>query len=223
MIRSAVIILLALVSAVMPSVLHADIAGRASVIDGDTIEVHGQRIRLHGIDAPEGAQLCQVKDKSWLCGQQASLALNAKIAGRTVSCKQKDVDRYRRIVAVCFAGGDDLNAWMVAEGWALAYRRYSTEYVRQESNASAANLGIWRGDFVAPWDWRRGKRLAVAMTQHSDSCLIKGNISISSGERIYHVPGGYYYDQTQIDATKGERWFCSEADAQAAGWRRSKR
>lgn len=222
MIRTAVIILLALVTAIMPSVLHADVAGGASVIDGDTIEIHGQRIRLHGIDVPEGAQTCQVEGKSWRCGQQASLALDGKIAGRPVSCKQKDVDRYRRIVAVCFAGNEDLNAWMVAEGWALAYRQYSTDYVGQERAASAAHKGIWRGSFVPPWDWRSGKRLAAANDTKSGECRIKGNIS-ATGERIYHVPGGEYYDRTQINTSKGERWFCTEGEARAAGWRRSLR
>lgn len=222
MIRSAVIILLALVVAIMPSVLHADVAGSASVIDGDTIEIHGQRIRLHGIDAPEGDQLCQVEAKSWRCGQQASLALDAKIAQRPVSCKQKDLDRYHRIVAVCFAGSEDLNAWMVAEGWALAYRQYSTDYVGQERAASAAHKGIWRGSFVPPWEWRTGKRLEVVNDTKSGQCKIKGNIS-STGERIYHVPGGQFYDRTQIDSVNGERWFCTEGEARAAGWRRSQR
>jgi endonuclease YncB( thermonuclease family) len=222
MIRSAVMILLASVAATMPSALHADVAGSVSVIDGDTIEIHGRRIRLHGIDAPEAAQLCQVEGKSWRCGQQASLALDGKIAGRPVSCRQKDIDRYRRIVAVCFAGSENLNAWVVAEGWALAYRQYSTDYVGQERAASAARKGIWRGSFVPPWVWRTAERREAADDTRSGPCRIKGNIG-SAGERIYHVPGGRFYDQTQINTVKGERWFCTEAEAMAAGWRRSLR
>ena len=133
----------------------------------------------------------------------------------------KDIDRYKRIVAVCRAGGENLNAWMVSEGWAMAYRRYSPDYIRQEDSASRSKVGIWQGEFTAPWDWRRGKRLEATQTQQPGACLIKGNISRSG--RIYHVPGGQYYDRTRIDVGKGERWFCSEAEAQAAGWRRSKR
>ena len=91
--------------------------------------------------------------------QQAALALSDKIGNRTVACEPRDKDQYGRIVAVCRAGGEDLNKWMVAQGWALAYRKYSTAYVEQESNASAAKLGIWQGEFVDPWEWRRGKRL----------------------------------------------------------------
>jgi endonuclease YncB( thermonuclease family) len=222
MVRLAVVVLLASVAAIMPSVLHADIAGSASVIDGDTIEVHGQRIRLYGVDAPESAQLCQAEGKSWRCGQQASLALFGKIGGRSVSCRRKDVDRYRRVVAVCFAGSEDLNAWTVAEGWALAYRRYSTDYVGQEQAASAARKGIWRGSFVPPWVWRTADRRPAPNDASSGQCRIKGNIS-SRGERIYHVPGGEFYDRTRIDTAKGERWFCTEAGARAAGWRRSLR
>ena len=112
---------------------------------------------------------------------------------------------------------------MVSQGFALAYRKYSTAYVGQERAAKAARRGLWRGEFVAPWDWRRGKRLAAAApVARTGECRIKGNIS-RSGKRIYHVPGARYYDRTRIDTSKGERWFCSEAEARVAGWRRAKR
>ena len=139
--------------------VHADVSGRASVIDGDTIEVGGHRIRLHGIDAPESAQTCLAGGKRWRCGRHATRALAGRIAGRPVACEEKDRDRYGRIVAVCRLGGSDVNAWLVAEGWALAYRRYSRAYVNAEASAKAARRGLWRGDFVAPWNWRVGVRL----------------------------------------------------------------
>ena len=110
----------------------ADITGPAKVIDGDTIKVGGAKIRLHGIDAPESAQVCQANDQTYRCGAQATHALTKRIGGRSVSCEERDRDRYGRIVAVCKAGGEDLNAWLVSEGLALAYRRYSTDYVAQE-------------------------------------------------------------------------------------------
>jgi endonuclease YncB( thermonuclease family) len=131
------------------------LSGQASVIDGDTIEIHDQRIRFFGIDAPESHQTCEAAGQTYRCGQQAALALADRIGQQTVSCEKHDVDRYGRIVAVCRAGGEDLNAWMVSQGWALAYRHYSTAYVGQEEAAHAAKLGIWRGPFTAPWDWRR--------------------------------------------------------------------
>ncbi len=134
-------------------------AGVASVIDGDTIEVHGQRIRLHGIDAPESRQLCLLDGKPWQCGKDAANALADKIARRSVTCEDLGRDRYKRIIAKCTVAGEDLEKWMVANGWALAYRRYSLDYVDEEADAQAAQRGIWAGEFVKPWEWRRGKRL----------------------------------------------------------------
>ena len=140
----------------------ATLSGPARVVDGDTLEIRGTRIRLHGIDAPESAQRCRAAGHVWPCGREATHALSGRIAGRTVVCEERDRDRYGRVVAVCRAGGEDLNAWMAAAGWALAYRQYSRRYVAEERAAKAAHRGIWRGEVVAPWEWRRGKRLAGA-------------------------------------------------------------
>ena len=210
---------------VPPGSVYPDVSGLASVIDGDTIEVGGERIRLHGIDAPESKQLCRAGGTNWPCGRQASRALADRIDGRPVVCEERDRDRYGRIVALCRADGHDLGAWLVFRGWALAYRRYSTDYVADEKAAKAAHRGLWRGEFDPPWDWRSRVRLTPL---HRDgnrddaNCRIKGNIS-RAGERIYHLPAGQYYDRTRIDPARGERWFCTEAEAGAAGWRRSRR
>ena len=212
---------------------RADLSGRARVIDGDTIEIGTVRIRLFGVDAPESTQRCLAGGRRWPCGREASRALAGRIGSSLVACEERETDRYGRVVAVCRVGGEDLNAWMAAEGWAFAYRRFSMRYVAEESAAKAANRGIWRGDAVAPWDWRRGERLTGAATapqsgasrpaaqQRSGRCNIKGNIG-KGGARIYHVPGGRFYDRTRIDTSKGERWFCIESKARAAGWRRSR-
>ena len=96
-------------------------------------------------------------------------------------------------------GGGDLNAWMVTEGWAFAYRRYSLDYVDEESRARAAKRGVWRGEVVAPWEWRKGVRLGGSRSttrQESERCNIKGNIG-KNGARIYHVPGGRGGPRTQ--------------------------
>jgi endonuclease YncB( thermonuclease family) len=203
----------------------AEITGKPRVIDGDTIEIAGQRIRLHGIDAPERGQLCKADGKPWRCGQEATFAL-ADIIGRTwVDCVKRGTDRYGRVIAMCRVGGSkgkDLGAKMVSEGWALAYRKYSMDYVAAEDTARAAGRGLWRGKFIAPWEWRRGKRLASDSPKVDRPCRIKGNIG-KRGVRIYHVPGGAYYNKTRINEEKRERWFCTEAEARAAGWRRSKR
>ncbi len=205
------------------SVLAGRLVGTANVIDGDTIEIHGKRIRLHGIDAPESNQTCEADGKPYRCGQQAALALADKIGRKTVTCEPRGKDRYGRVVAVCSLNGRDLQAWLVAEGWALAYRRYSMDYVDEEEAAKEAKRGIWRGRFVKPWEWRQGKRMdEAAEATPSRGCTVKGNIS-SNGERIYHVRGGRDYERTKISTEKGERWFCSEREAVAAGWRAVRR
>ena len=157
--RALVFALLLVFSAIGPASTQQDIAGVASVIDGDTIEIHGQRIRLFGIDAPEGSQLCvRPNGERWRCGQQSSFALADRIGRATVRCEPRDIDRYRRIVAVCFKGTEDLDRWMVANGWAVAYRRYSVDYVADEDAARRNRINIWSGDFDMPWDWRAQRR-----------------------------------------------------------------
>jgi endonuclease YncB( thermonuclease family) len=198
-----------------------EITGIATVIDGDTIDINGHRIRLHGIDAPESRQLCQSNDgTNWKCGQMSTSMLREKVEGKPVSCRARDIDRYGRTVAQCVQGKEDINAWMVASGWAVAYRRYSMDYVALEEAAKINTVGIWASRFVMPWDWRRGKRMASTKIEALGVCAIKGNIS-RAGKRIFHVPGGRWYERTTIDEDKGERWFCSEEEAETAGWRKS--
>jgi endonuclease YncB( thermonuclease family) len=192
--------------------------GPARVIDGDTLDIAGERIRLHGIDAPEKDQTCSIDGQKWACGVAAWGYLVQLLAGQPVRCEARDVDQYGRTVAVCFADDQDINAAMVGEGWALAYQEYSLDYVGQERAAEAAGHGLWQGEFVPPWEWRRGSRLEGS--EVVPECAIKGNIA-RDGERIYHVPGGRYYGVTVMDVAAGERWFCTEAEAVAAGWRRS--
>ncbi|MBT5083256.1 MAG: thermonuclease family protein [Rhodospirillaceae bacterium] len=212
----------ALVAVALPETGFAATSDRVRVIDGDTIDISGQRIRLHGIDTPEAKQTCQREGFIWLCGAVATKVLRKLIGDTQVTCTQRDMDRYGRIVAVCYVNGLNLNAAMVQSGMALAYRKYSNDYIGQEASAKAAQRGLWAGKFVAPWEWRRGKRLAseTALNDNPTGCRIKGNVG-SKGDRIYHMPGGRWYDRTVITASKGERWFCSEGEAKAAGWQRA--
>ena len=137
----------------------ADLAGKPSVIDGDTIEIAGQRIQLHGIDAPEAKQTCTDADgKEWRCGLEATFALANMIGNHWIACRGDERDRYGCLIAVCYAGPYDLNAKMVLQGWALAYRRYSTDYVDAEAVAKKVGVGMWRGEFEPPWEWRKVRR-----------------------------------------------------------------
>ena len=137
------------------SVAVADVTGKPRVIDGDTIEIAGERIRLHGIDAPESKQTCADKaGREWRCGQDATFVFAEMIGNHWITCKGDTRDRYRRLIAVCYAGPYDLNAKMVRQGWALAYRRYSMDCVDDENAAKVARKGLWRGEFVPPWEWR---------------------------------------------------------------------
>ena len=222
----AAVLVIALSGTLFAAFAQDVLTGRARVLDGDTVEIKGQRVRLHGIDAPESAQKCMDgAGRPYRCGEVATKALAALIGRGPVACRILDRGRYGRLIAVCYRNQVDLNASMVAAGHALAYRQYGTPYVPYENAARARRLGVWQGRFETPWDWRRSKGVgtsrAPAPRQGSD-CAIKGNVS-SSGERIYHVPGQTFYDRTRISEAKGERWFCSEAEARAAGWRRARR
>jgi endonuclease YncB( thermonuclease family) len=212
------------------------IEGRASVIDGDTIEIAGQRIRFNGIDAPEGQQSCKnANGRAYVCGRQAAKALdNFLAASRPVRCEFVDWDQYGRYVGNCArADGRSVQEWLVEHGHALDWPRYSAgAYAAQQTKAQQALRGVWQGEFQEPWEWRADQRNIEPATPTvttspsftfvgSSDCNIKGNIS-SKGERIYHVPGQKFYAKTKISEGKGERWFCSEAEARAAGWRRSK-
>ena len=125
------------------------------MIDGDTIEIDGQRIRLYGIDAPEKAQLCRDgKGHNWRCGLSAGRALAAEIGRNSIECRSRGTDPYDRVLAVCYDGGEDLNDWMVRTGWAVAYRHFSMDYVSAEEEARDAKRGIWEGTFENPHSWR---------------------------------------------------------------------
>lgn len=142
--------------------LHEDtaprdlVAGGARIIDGDTLDLDGTRIRLYGIDAPESAQTCRHGAREWDCGAEATRALAEMIGDTPLACEARDTDRYGRTVATCEAGGISVNTWMVRNGWAVAYRQYGGAiYGANEEAAKDDALGLWSGDFDMPWDWRK--------------------------------------------------------------------
>jgi endonuclease YncB( thermonuclease family) len=196
-------------------------AAPVRVVDGDTLGLGGERVRLYGIDAPERGQTCERSGSPWQCGVAATAALAAWLDGKATTCIELDRDRYDRAVSTCSADGQDVGQWMVRQGWAVEYRQYSDgRYARDEREAAARRVGIHAGTFARPSEWRRGSASSevAASYQQAGDCRIKGNIN-SEGERIYHAPGMRSYGPTRIDEARGERWFCSEQEARAAGWR----
>lgn len=140
----------------------ATIAGSARVTDGDTLVIASQKVRLLGLDAPEGSQVCQRDGRAWRCGDDATAALRGLVAGRSVTCDVKGRDRYQRALAVCTAGDVDVAREMVRSGLAVAY--YPARGVRgpsyeaEEAEAEAAQRGLWGGSFIRPYMWRKGER-----------------------------------------------------------------
>lgn len=132
--------------------------GVGRVIDGDTLDVGGVRVRLHGIDAFERNQMCDGPGGAWACGAAATQSLKARAEGRGLICEVKDIDRYGRKVSRCEQAGVDVARALVSEGLALAYRRYSRDYVDDELAAQAMAAGAWNGTFDRPEQWRSRSR-----------------------------------------------------------------
>ena len=137
-------------------IIASEIYGLPIITDGDTIKILNNKIRLHGIDAPEKKQKCTKNKKKYNCGVVATKALTKKIGKKLVKClTQKNKDRYNRFIGTCFVDGTDLNKWMVRNGHAIAYRRYSKDYILDEEYAKKNKLGLWSGTFLKPEKWRK--------------------------------------------------------------------
>lgn len=199
----------------------AQVTGPARVVDGDTFSVGAERVRLWGVDAPEGRQVCQnAQAQGYACGDVARDQLVGLIGGRAVRCEVRDRDPYGRAVSRCLAGSTDVGEAMVRAGWAIDYVQFSRgAYASAEAEARQARRGLWAGRFETPSTWRSDARQArpAPAAPPQSGCAIKGNIN-AKGRRIFHVPGQEDYAATRIDTARGERWFCSVAEAQAAGW-----
>ncbi len=191
------------------------VAGQVRVVDGDTVDIRGQKVRLLGIDAPESAQRCN----GLPCGQEATAFLKEMVAGQDVTCEGEEFDAYDRLLGHCFVGKQDIGSQMVQSGHAAAYVRYSDDYLPLQVEAYESGRGMWQnGVPQMPWDYRHQRWQVTAQEAPRPGCPIKGNIN-ARGQRIYHTPYSQFYEQTIIRTEFGERWFCSEAEALAAGWR----
>jgi micrococcal nuclease len=191
----------------------------ANVVDGDTIDIDmdgkTQRIRLIGVNTPETVH----PEKAVECfGEEASKYTKSKLTGKEVEIETDDsqdkYDKYNRLLAYVFLDGENFNEALIKNGYAYEYTynvpyKYQKAFKEAQKYAEENNVGLW-----APNACREEKKTTA-------DCKIKGNIN-SKGEKIYHMPGQKYYDSTKINTSQGERWFCSEKEAQAAGWRKSK-
>ena len=148
--------------ATKPAAKGEAITGTASVVDADTLDIHSQRIRLVGVDAPESKQKClDPSGVLYRCGAAAANALSDWINRNPVTCVSEGHDRYNRTLGKCTVRGESVQNWLVTNGHAVAYRAYSKEFIPAEETAHAARVGIWAGEFVMPAEWRKGVRLAV--------------------------------------------------------------
>jgi endonuclease YncB( thermonuclease family) len=215
------------------------ITGPATVIDGDTLDMTGTRIRLLGIDAPESAQSCTREGQPWACGEEATAALRDIIATGSLTCTALGTDVYGRTVATCENAVFDVGREMVRRGMAVTSRDAPADYEAATDIARQMKFGLWLGEFQRPEEWRAANPQAMARLARADvavrpqrtaasrpaserryanalGCAIKGNHS-RRGDFIYHLPGQKYYNETRPEAL-----FCTEREAMAAGFRRSK-
>lgn len=220
------------------------LSGPATVVDGDTIEMTGTRIRLLGIDAPESAQQCQREGQPWACGTEATATLHEILASQPLECRSEGTDMYGRTLATCRNAVFDLGQEMVRRGMALPSSDAPPEYSQAQEIARQLRYGLWSAEFQTPAEWRaanprlapppspqraeRSDRPARPTQQRAAAsnperrftngmgCAIKGNHS-RYGDMIYHLPGQRYYE-----ATRPEALFCTEREAIAAGFRRSR-
>jgi len=228
----------------LPVLAHAaDVSGTAKIRDGDRVQIGNTRIRLGGIDAPSVDQLClNTKGERWTCGVAARDALAHHTANQSWTCHVLRTDHRGLAVAHCEVNGEDIQKWLVRSGWALAYVKFSHDYVADEKAAREAKAGMWQGAFIAPWDWRvRNKKTAIlgatklppnahavltasasGPVAPSPDCTIKGNVN-SAGECIFHTKKSRWYAQIKMQISKGTRWFCSVEEAEAAGCRETRR
>ena len=135
------------------------VTGKPHIIDGDTIKILNIKIRLHGIDSPEINQNCKDADGTlWRCGKDAKQALIDLVYSQVVTCIGSKRDRYKRLIAKCYVNNQNIESFMAKNGWAIAYRKYSLDYVGEEKIAKNKKVGIWGGEFIDPSTWRKNYR-----------------------------------------------------------------
>ena len=201
----------------MPPLL-GQIEGRARVVDGDSLDVAQRRIHLDGIDAPELKQRCRNdRGQFYPCGEQAKAYLESLIRGNILRCIALADDPIRGAAGRCTVKGIDLGRQMIAAGYATLRGQNGRLYVKELQAARRAKRGMWQGEFVLPFFWRRGFTVPPRTFEGSATCLIKGSID-SRGKKRYYTPHDPDYARVRVFGPN-ERWFCSLAEAIKMGFR----
>lgn len=203
-----------------PLAEEQEVESKVFVVDGDTLEIDGSVFRLFGVDAPELGQTCLDKSKRWRCGLQAALEMRSlfRIWG-SIECYVIHTER-NEVRAICHDPQyNDPAEVLLTRGLAIALPESIPAYKRAEKQAKRAKLGLWRGEFVLPSEWRAGKRLPGPADSPAEVCDVKGIVT-EEGHRVYYVPTDKDYDGLTVTAARGERYFCSDDEAELAGWKR---
>ncbi len=199
------------------TVAPSKIEGRGVAISGDTLRIAGATLHLDGIEAPVPGQRCmRGKSRRWNCGASATAALSRLVRRAKVSCEITGSDDNDRQLGDCRVGDKDIAAQLVRGGHVFATAGFFAPYTDLEEQARKEKLGIWRGQVVRPSDYR-AQKWEEAKRAAPNGCPIKGNVS--GGRRVYVLPWARGYKRVKITRRRGERWFCSETEAQAAGWK----
>lgn len=197
------------------------VEGRATALSGDSLRIGATALKLAGIEAPERDQLCGRPDgRTWRCGGAARDAMARVLRSGAVTCTLTGEVEGGVSLATCNAGRKDVAHELVRNGHVFAVAAIFSGYGSVESEAKAARIGIWFGEALRPADYR-AQKWDEAKRQAPDGCPIKGQVAGQS--RVYVLPWASSYDRVKVREARGERWFCSEAEAQAAGWRPTER
>jgi endonuclease YncB( thermonuclease family) len=204
----------------LPLIGGKSVKGRTYAIAADSLRVRGTVVRLAGIEAHESEQRCGRGANRWRCSGVAETVLSRLVNSRTVSCSLNGSDGAGRALGRCTVGQTDVAAELVRQGYVFAEGGLLARYAGEEREARAAKAGLWAGEVERPAEYR-AKLWEEAKRRAPDGCPIKGQIT-SSG-RIYVLPWSPDYERARVQAARGERWFCSEQEAVAAGFKAAQR
>ena len=200
------------------------VEGRALVAAADVLRIDGNEIKLAEIEAPEADQKCMAGKKRWSCGEAARTAVQKLVRGKVVACELSGTDSAGRPLGRCRVGkgkdGQDIAAALVSEGAVFAETGMLASYGALEAEAKARKAGLWKGEAERPAEYR-AKVWEAAAKSAPDGCPIKGQIARDA--KTYVMPWSRDYGSAKVRPARGERWFCSESEAQAEGWKTASR